>query len=564
MSKYQNMLLLLESFEQYLGDPKQKTTPVNFHQCLQFDEQNQLDWEQMKYLQDWGFMDYLIPTTLGGKMNSLEELFLLSKLVARRDCTLSIALGLSFFAALPIWSVGDEAQKKKLAKRISEGAIGAFALTEESHGTDLTSNELSAKPLAEGWELNGKKWCVNFATHGQLVTVLCRTHEKGGLRGFSLFFLDKETIGPGYVPTAKLPTHGVRGLDISGFSLEKLKVPTDSLIGNTQQGLEIVYKVFQISRTLLTCLSLGGADTALRLALSYSLERQLYGKSAVAIPVVRQRLAEQFSALLIADSMALAMVRACTIMPEKMCLWSAITKYLIPKMGEDIVEQCAIVLGARAYLRTTQWAIFQKIRRDVQVVGLFDGSSQVNLALIAGNLLPQARMRGIRSESTFEKLEQIFDFSADCPDFNGQNLGLFIQEEDDIIAGLSLLNAAEINPLIELVLGEIRLIDEEVLQLQAQKNFDPRSLTAFRLAERYCWLFAASCCLHVWFFNRSQFNDECKNQAWIHLALQLILNKLQSTYSIDPTLQEAMVDSLLHYHQQNRLFSVLPLHIAEF
>lgn len=561
MSSLDDLLLLTESFEAYLGNPARQNTPVNFQQSLTYDEQESLPWPQLRYIQQWGYMDYLIPIHVGGKLNSLINLHFLTKSIARRDITTAIALGLSFFAALPVWIAGTEEQKKQLGERIHQGEIGALALTEEEHGTDLTANEMFAISTEDGWELTGRKWCVNFATQSQTTSVLCRTHEKGGLLGFSLFFIDRSLVGDCYKPTPKLPTHGVRGLDISGFTLNKVHLTKEALIGKEQRGLEITYKVFQLSRTLCACLSLGGADTALRLALSFSLERHLYGKTAFEIPAVKQRLGELFVQLLIADCTSLAVVRACSVVPGKMSFWSAIIKFLIPKIAEDIVEQCAIIIGARAYLRTTEWATLQKIRRDIPVIGLFDGSSQVNLALIAGNLLPQASMRGTKSSPNLKKLKRIFNMNQDCPDFDAEQLRLFTHEEDDILAGLSEIKSEPINHLVALIREEVVTLDQQLAHLKEQKLFDPRGLAAFRLAEQYCWIFAASCCLQFWFYNQDSHNEELKNSTWLNLAIQLILGKLHANYPIDAAMQESMAEHLRTYYQQNKMFSMIPTKI---
>ncbi|MDR3502080.1 MAG: acyl-CoA dehydrogenase [Legionella sp.] len=562
MHTYDDLLALTNAFEVYLGNPFSQATPVNFHDSLLFDEQEALAWPQIKFIQQWGFMEYLIPHGLGGKFTALDELYFIVKSIGRRDLTTAIALGISCLAALPVWISGTIKQKQFIADSFRRGESGAFALTEKDHGSDSAANEVRAMPCSSGWLLSGSKWCINFATLSQFATIVCRTHEKGGPLGFSVFLLDKSQIKAGFTPTPKLPTHGVRGLDISGFTLNEVFIPTDALVGSEKRGLEIAYKTLQVSRALCACFAVSCADTALRLALSFSLQRQIYGKSAYEIPAVKQRLGEQFAQLLIADCTTLAVVRACSIMPEKLSFWSAIIKFLVPQIAEDVVEQCGIVLGARAYLRTTEWAIFQKIRRDVQVVGLFDGSSQVNLSLIAGNLLPQAGVRGTFSVNNLDKLEQIFSLNKQIPDFNEKGLGLFMHSEDDILAGLSWLKFEPLEPLIAAIRAEIDKLDKEVLHLKEQKLFEVRGLDAFHLAERYCWIFAASCCLHFWYFNKDILVKELQDIEWLTLAIQLILGKLGADSSIKSNLRESMSERLLAFYEQNIMFSVLPTQLS--
>ncbi|KTD62306.1 acyl-CoA dehydrogenase [Legionella shakespearei] len=563
MSSSNEMVQFMESFERYLGNPQSSDTPLNFKHILTHDEQEEVSGELIAFVQQWGFMDYIIPRHVGGKMGSFDQLYHLSKILARRDTTVANTLGLALFGALPTWIAGTLEQKKSLAVLLRKGAILALALTEEEHGSDLTANEMMATQVEDGWEISGRKWCVNFATKGEGVTVLCRTHEKGGLLGFSLFFIDKSLVKNGITYLPKMPTLGVRGLDISGFTFDKVQVSSEALIGKEKQGLEITYKVFQISRTLCACLSVGGADTALRMALSFSLERQLYGSPAYVIPAVKQRLGEQFTQLLIADCISLVVLRACTILPDKMSFWSAIIKFLVPRMCEDIVEQSAIILGARGFLRTTPWAMMQKIRRDIQVVGLFDGSSQVNLSLIAGNLLPQSRMRGTHVVDDGSSLKQLFQVDSTCPEFKEDEMGMFTHSEDDVFAGLMRLQCDPIQHLITATREEIIRLDEQVRQLKEDKQFDPRGLAAFRLAEHYCWIFAASCCLQYWYYNQNSLPEELKDTTWVTLAIQFILNKLNSTRPVDAALQETMAERLCSFYNNNKLFAVISAQLAE-
>ncbi|MDP3267790.1 MAG: acyl-CoA dehydrogenase [Legionella sp.] len=561
MSAYDDLLSLTNSFEIYLGDPATQETPVNIQDSLNHDEQDALPWAQVKFIQEWGFMEYLIPYRLEGKLKSLDELILVTRSISRRDLTTPIALGISFLAALPVWIAGSAKQQQYLAECLRRGETGAFGLTEEEHGSDAAANEFSATPCNEGWTLSGKKWCINFATFSQFTTLVCRTHSGGGPLGFSLFFLEKSQI-KGLTPIPKLLTHGVRGLDISGFCLDNVFLPADALVGKEKRGLEIAYKTLQVTRALCAGFALGGADTALRLALSFSLQRHLYNKKAYDIPAVKQRLGEQFTYLLIADCITLTISRAASIMPEKLSFWSAIIKFLVPSISEHVVEQSGIILGARGYLRTTEWAMYQKMRRDVSVVSLFDGSSQVNLSVIASNLLPQAEMRGSFSLSNLSKIEQIFNISRDCPEFSEKGLRLFTHSEDDLIGGLAYLESEMLKPMIHEIQSEVERLDIDVISLKEQARLETRSLTVFRLAERYCWLFAASCCLQFWHYNQHQLPEALEGLDWITLAMDLILDKLRVSSNTKSDLQESLAERLCAYYSKHQMFSMVPTIIS--
>lgn len=550
---------LINSFEQQLG-------PLSYHfkESLECDEREELPEKLLAIARNWGFTHYLVPRCFGGKLSSLLPLFFATRILARRDLTAAIASGLTMLSSLPIWVAADEKQQRHVAKQVMAGMIGAFALTEERHGSDISANELTATACEHGWKLRGEKWCINYATLGNTATVICRTTPAGGLLGYSVFILEKNSVSSALTPLQKLRTLGVRGLDISGFRLDDVLLPESALIGKKGQGLSIIWRTLQISRVLCTGLSLGAADTALRLTMSFSLQRILYGQPAYEIPAVKQRLAECLSTLLLADCLSWTMIRACTLMPESMSVWSAIAKFLVPVLSEQIVDNCALVLGARSYLRNHDWAMFQKFRRDNQIIGLFDGSTQVNLSVIAANLVSGAAKRKEQSKISADQLRQLFYFADNPPDFTGEGLCFSNPEVDAVIAGVMSLKSEKINPLIQVIQNEIRALDEQVLNRHQQKQFDKRGLYEFRLAETWCWLFAAATALQTWHYNQDTLDEALKEPDWLKLAIAQVLSKTHGrSQLVDTNMYTAVADLLEKFHSKNKLFSLMSVELME-
>lgn len=112
MDSYLDLLQLIHSFEDHLGNPADQKNRINFQESLRFDEQEVLAWPQIQMIQRWGFMEHLIPKSLDGRFISLDRAYFLVKAMSRRDLTIGIALGLPFLGALPIWIAGNESQKK--------------------------------------------------------------------------------------------------------------------------------------------------------------------------------------------------------------------------------------------------------------------------------------------------------------------------------------------------------------------------------------------------------------------------------------------------------------------
>src|SRR5207244_3752928 len=105
----------------------------------------------------------------------------------RGDGSLATFLGVqSGLAMKTIHLLGSEAEKARwLPPRARLEKIGAFALTEPSHGSDSIALETSARPDGKGgWILNGAKRWIGNGTIADVVIVWARSVEDGKVKGF--------------------------------------------------------------------------------------------------------------------------------------------------------------------------------------------------------------------------------------------------------------------------------------------------------------------------------------------------------------------------------------------
>lgn len=383
-----NSIETVEHWERALGDPLALDAHIGFLSALELDEQEAFPQSHLDALHALGAFEYLIPITEGGRLDDIEQLIFLGRVVARRDPTTAIAFGVTMLASIPLWLAGNAHQKAELAELLREGRLGCLALTEKEHGSDLLSNESTARHDGQCWRIDGSKWLINNGQHAHTATMLCRVGRPDGASDIALLWLRKGDARCGqWLPHPKIRTHGVRGADISGYQLRGYETSRDALVRGEEPALYTLMKTMQISRVLVAALSLGATDTLTRLAFGFARERRLYGKRALDIPVVRAKLAECHARLLVADLVAQVTSRAVTVLPSELSVLSAIAKYFVPTEAEAVARELAIVLGARHYVRDEQpYGLFQKLLRDNELFSLFDGSTQVNLGLIAGQL----------------------------------------------------------------------------------------------------------------------------------------------------------------------------------
>jgi len=573
-----------ETLERLLGDPFAPENPFSFKHAVALDEREEYPAQACQILDALNVADHYIPSDLGGKLNSFEEFINVLRVIARRDLTVAIAHGKTYLGAVAVWVGGSTGQQRRLAEIIRGGSQVALALTEKSHGSDLLASEVEATSIdGGGYTLSGEKWLINNATRSRALTVFAKTGDRADPRGFSLFLVEKnDDVRSTCKPLPKIKTHGIRGADISGISFDGAFLPAGSVVGQAGAGLEIMLKAFQLTRTVITGLSLGAADTALRVALDFALARKLYGDSVFAIPHARRLLCDAFIDLLICECLTIASARSIHVEPEQMSLRSAVSKYLVPTMVEKLLKSLSVVLGARQYLRQEHCdGIFQKVYRDNAILSLFDGSTLVNLHAIAVQLgqLTRRKEQGTDSQAALSnRLARIFSLTEPLPDFAPAALTLHNRGRDSILQGfaLSLEKLSSVEPkdtgegaVLTLVESRARAILAEV---ESQREFVAASLTdsgfnkspeMFEQAERYCLLEAAACCVHLWIHNRERLGEFFRRGDWLVLSLERLLVRLGQRRSLLPPEHEQRVaQEMERLYQEQQMFSVVPFQLA--
>lgn len=487
-------------------------------QVVDDDEAEAFPSEVAGLLADQSVLHDFIPVAQGGRLQTLTGLMSIARVLARRNLTSAIALAQTFLGVLPVWIAGNNEQKARAAEILKNDGLNCLALTEELYGSDLQGNQVTITELDdEHFQIQGEKWCINNATKGKALSLFARSNEAGGEQGFSLLYVDKEAID--LSTTSNIPalrTHGIRGADISGINFHSTPIKKTAVLDRVGKGLNITLRTLQISRTLCAGLSLGAGDAALRMAADFVIKRQLYGESVSNINAVRGKLAGCFRDLMMAEAMGMVMSRACTRMPEQMSVYSAVVKYLVPTMVDEQIRVCGVLLGGRGYLREGDYPLFQKMKRDHAVVALFDGSTEVNLYVISGQLRALLK-QDVSARKQQLSWQEIFDLNAETPSFTGDGLKLSNRGRDFVWEGLRALNvdSSALRSVCQTLLQQHSELVERFTVKEGE--LDQMSNESFKLVQHYCELTAKALYVQFWLHNREWFSsDLLRSDEWLN------------------------------------------------
>ena len=574
-----------ERLEQYLGDPLDERSVFSFKRSLDYDEREVFPEDILAFVRRSEFDSYLVPAELGGRFDTAEGHLARHRAIARRDLSVDVSIGASHLAFAPVWCAGSKPQQQRFARLFRDHEYAALALTERDHGADLLRCDTVATRTADGWSITGEKWLINNATRGRIVCVLART-EVAGRTGLSLFVVDKDAADPGsYHHLPKLRLHGVRTMDVSGIRFSGCRVPDDALVGAAGAGLEPILKGFTLTRTMCAGKSVALADTALRTTLDFARSRRLYGDTVLAISHARHQLAYSFADVLLADCIVIAAARALHVTPAQSALTAAVVKYLVPIMSERIVLDTSVILGARHYLREDHWCgVFQKLRRDNDVLSLFDGSTVINLSSIASQLgaLMVGRRDGHRDEVA-ARAAALFRLDAAMPAFDFERIELTCHGRNDVLEGVAAVVAqlarletapdaparpggavAELTRLAQAVQLEVQRLEDQLAGgFAAGWATKQRSAEAIELARRYCVLHGIAAGLHVWAHNRALLGGAFARGDWLVIAGNRLLAGLRGVAAPGPAVEIGPVaDEMMRLFDGRRAFSIVPYQLA--
>jgi alkylation response protein AidB-like acyl-CoA dehydrogenase len=589
MTRVDELRTLTEDLERHLGDPHDPAGPVSFATSLDLDEREQYPHGGLDLLRAWGCHDFGVPVSAGGRGVATQDSVAFGTTIARRDATLATALSITMLAYLPIWVGGDDEQRERYGAAVHHGAKFAWGLSERDHGSDVLATGMTARRVEGGYVVDGEKWLIGHGTQADYVVLFVRTGERPGPAAFSILVLDKRNTPAHCV--AALPDeqlHGLRGIDMSGLRLTDCFIPDSARIGPEGHGLEIALTGSHPVRVMITGIALGCTDTALRLALDFTTQREIFGGTVVDVPYSRRKLVEAHADLLLCDTLANCAARSLQTSPDQSAVWSSVAKYLVPTVLDRTVAELGVVLGARHYLRGHEYGMFQKARRDLLVANFADGNTVVNLKNVAA-ALPTLLASPATQEAAVaarERARALFDWDAELPPiapWTAQTAGRTGDDAlhvlPDAVAALHRRAAAAEDDGDTVEAGrwrrcaevgrhlgdEIDFIRAEVTALQERLGRDyGSSAELFGFAERFCVLHAAATCLAQRALSSGWIGAPLDGAAPLLLCLHQLWARL---YPLDPIATaddvEAAAQALLACHAEGRSFGYRQFALAK-
>ena len=230
-------------------------------------------------------------------------------ILAAADFGLAMSLVNTHNVARRIAITAPEAVARMLLPDLLSGHSSACtALTEPGAGSDVTAMCCTARPVADGWVLDGEKsWIVN-ARHASLAIVYTQCGLPGQGAGIAAFLVDLKDPACERYPVES----GISQVSIGtgGFRLNHCFVPSERLILPAGTAFKAILDEINGARIYVAAMGCAMVSAGLRLAHAYGDTRHTFGKPLNQHPTWREPLAECATRLAAAWALVEAAIQA--------------------------------------------------------------------------------------------------------------------------------------------------------------------------------------------------------------------------------------------------------------
>ena len=356
----------------------------------EWDRNHQFPRDAVRKMGERGYLGVFIPKEFGGVGADYITYTLICEEISRACGSCGVVLSVNnSLTGYPILKYGTQEQKTKFLTPMARGErLGCFAQTEPGSGSDAGSQTTVAKRRGDEYIISGtKRFITNGANAGTILLFasvdLAKRH-----KGLTAFLVDSRTKG---FSVGKLEDKmGLWASDCAELVFDECAVPADNLLGKEGDGFKVAMDTLDGGRIGIGAQSIGIAQRAYDAALAHAKTKVIDD-----VPVGKHQHA-QFA---LAD-MAMGL-DACRLLVRK-AAWlrqqgarvskeAAMAKLFSSEFCMRTVTNAVQVMGLDG---TLKGSIAERCFRDSKVLELYEGTSEIQRLVIAGQIYKELGIEG--------------------------------------------------------------------------------------------------------------------------------------------------------------------------
>lgn len=285
---------------------------------------------------------------------------------------------------------GTDDQKARWLPGIASGdVVASFALTEPGAGSNPAGLKATATPDGDDWIINGRKQFITNATEAGLFVVFARTGPAtSASTGIAVFLVPADTAGITVgAKDAKMGQEGSRTADVT---FDDVRVGPDALVGNDGDvGYRAAMTSLARGRIHVAALAVGTAQRALDESVAYAVASTQGGIPIGDFQLVQAMIADQQTGVLAGRAMVRDAARLYATDQDRRIAPSAVKLFCTEMVGKN-ADLAVQIHGGAGYMREVP---VERIYRDVRLLRLYEGTSEIQRLIIGGGLVRRAQTR---------------------------------------------------------------------------------------------------------------------------------------------------------------------------
>jgi acyl-CoA dehydrogenase len=327
-----------------------------------------------------------------------QRLMVMVEMLSWGDAGIYLCTPGGMLGAAAVSAAGTSEQKKKFLSRFQgkEPVFDAMAMTEPQAGSDTSAIRTTAvlDEKTNEWVLNGEKIFVTSGNKALVdskgfIVVWASLDLEAGRAGIRSFVIEAGT--PGCKVTKMEEKLGIRASDTVSIVLQDCRIPFENILGSptiekSTKGYKGAMETFDATRPIVAASALGVA----RAALEFVLEKIAEEGISIRYGIPRQKMTNLEREVINMETQ----LRAAWLLTVK-ALWMAdnkksnaliasMSKVKAGKVATIITQKAVEIMGPLGYSRDF---LLEKWMRDAKINDIFEGTGQINLLIVARNIL---------------------------------------------------------------------------------------------------------------------------------------------------------------------------------
>ena len=326
-------------------------------------------------LSELGAFGLIIPEEFGGLGFDFISYGLMMKELEKGDSSVRVVSSIQ--TSLVMYAInqfGSEKQKQKYLPKLASGELlGSFAMSEPSHGSDISNLTTKFSIKDEEIILNGSKLWIGNASSAD-ISIVWAKNEDGNVQGI---IIETEKT-PNFKSTVLKGKWSFRASHTGELFFDNSKVPMSQLLEKTK-SIKDAYKCLNIGRYAVAWGSLGIAEECYEIALKYSKERIQFGEPIAGKQLIQKKLVDMITEITKAQVLS---IRVGNLLDQNKVNYQQISmaKRNNVKIAQDIAKEARQILGGMGI--TSDFSIMRHMI-NLETLVTYQGTNEMHI-LITG------------------------------------------------------------------------------------------------------------------------------------------------------------------------------------